>query len=633
MPVLATQLEIFQVLFNARTMSDDIQSQINNLAQTNTKIDGGEFLDEVENVKPEEVEVEKEEIKKKPVVFERSAVSESGLRISAEGKEDELNKKMKEIDLSRKEVEIKSEAVTQGYEYIDLKGLPIVPEALGVISEEHAKQYGVICFMLKPGIQMRLAILKDNEETNNFIEGLRGEYNIEVKVFLTSQNSFENAMKLYVALPKIIEHTDDVKILEEGLEHSVGELKDLSDLKNKIDQISTTEVFSLILAAAIKIEASDVHIEAEENGIELRFRIDGVLHEVAKLDRKIWEHLISRIKLNSKLKINVKDKPQDGRFSVKVNKQAIDFRVSTLPTAFGESVVMRILYHSKVKDMSLDKLGIEGYNREIIDMEIKKPNGMVIITGPTGSGKTTTLYAILNKLNTAENKIITIEDPIEYKIAGINQSEINKGKDYTFAKALRSVLRQDPDIVLVGEIRDQETAEISLNAALTGHLLFSTLHTNDAVGAIPRFLSLGSKPYLLAPAINVSMAQRLIRKVCQHCKQEEILNEEIKGIVRNELETLPESYKNKEVIDINNLKFYKGQGCEKCAGLGYKGQFGVFESFVITDEIRDLILADKISEHQLNEMARKNGMISMRQDGILKALKGITSLAEVLRVT
>jgi type II secretory ATPase GspE/PulE/Tfp pilus assembly ATPase PilB-like protein len=481
---------------------------------------------------------------------------------------------------------------------------------------------------------MRLAILKDNEMTRIFINGLRAEYsNIDIKVFLTSQNSFNAAFKLYTFLPKIIKHPDEVKILESDLEKSVSELNDLSELEKRVKRTSITEIFSLILAAAIKIEASDIHIEAEEKAIELRFRIDGVLHTVAKLNKDSWDHLISRIKLNAKLKINVKDKPQDGHFSVKINQQSIDFRVSTLPTAFGESVVMRILYHDKVKNMNLDKLGIEGYNREIIDKEIKKPNGMVIITGPTGSGKTTTLYAILNKLNTTDNKIITIEDPIEYKIEGINQSEINKDKDYTFAKALRSVVRQDPDIVLVGEIRDKETAEISLNAALTGHLLFSTLHTNDAVGAIPRFLSLGSKPYLLAPAINVSIAQRLVRKVCEYCKQEENLNEETKEIIKQEMESLPESYKNKMEFDIKNLKFYKGKGCKKCTGLGYKGQLGIFESFVITDEIRDLILVDKVSEHQLNEVAHKNGMITMRQDGILKAAKGITSLDEVLRVT
>ncbi len=646
-------------------MLNDKQQQLNNSTVINNDDLSDEFLSEVDDTKENnlEVDLEKDDIvesenkemikedNKKEIIEEKKEhktfVKEpnpfikptedvnfsSGLKITSEDKEEELEKKMKEITLARKEDEAKSQAVAQGYEYIDLKGLPIVPEALSIISEEHAKQYGIICFMYQKDRQMRVAILKDNEKTRTFISGLKAEYNVEVKVFLTSKNSFDNAFKLYAALPKIIEHPDDVKILESDLEKSVGELNDLSELKDKINHISMTEVFSLILAAAIKIEASDIHIEAEEEGIELRFRIDGVLHKVAKLNKESWEHLISRIKLNSKLKINVKDKPQDGRFSVKINDQPLDFRVSTLPTAFGESVVMRILYHDKVKNMSLDKLGIEGYNKEIIDAEIEKPNGMVVITGPTGSGKTTTLYAILNKLNTADNKIITIEDPIEYKIAGINQSEINKDKGYTFAKALRSVVRQDPDIILVGEIRDQETAEISLNAALTGHLVFSTLHTNDAAGAIPRFLSLGGKPYLLAPAINVSVAQRLVRKVCQHCKQEETLNEETKEIIRKEIESLPESYKNKVDLNINNLKFYKGKGCKKCAGLGYKGQLGIFEVLVITDEIRDSILANNVSEHQLNELAHKNGMITMRQDGILKAAQGITSLAEVFRVT
>ncbi|HRY63624.1 MAG TPA: GspE/PulE family protein, partial [Patescibacteria group bacterium] len=276
----------------------------------------------------------------------------------------------------------------------------------------------------------------------------------------------------------------------------------------------------------------------------------------------------------------------------------------------------------------------DDYNFAIVEKEIAKPNGLLVITGPTGSGKTTTLYSILNKLNTADNKIITVEDPIEYKLEGINQSEVKEDKGYTFAKALRSIVRQDPDILLVGEIRDQETVEIVLNAALTGHLVLSTIHANSAAGVIPRFMALGAKPYLLSPSINVSIAQRLVRRVCNFCKQPVVLDDKEKERVAQEMGSLPE--KRKQMVgmtEFNNPVFYKGQGCKECSGLGYKGQVGIFEILQITDELKQMILDGDVSEQQIRQAAIKNGIVTLAQDGILKAMQGITSLEEVFRVT
>ncbi len=566
-------------------------------------------------------------------------ISEFGIKgvepkITSQEKEEALINKIKEIKLSHLEKEANLRATQQGLEYINLAGLPIVPEALKIIDEKDAREKQIICFLYRPNREMRLAVVQNNQLVRNFIDELASNYpGINIRVFLTSKDSFDKAVKKYASLPKIIDNPDEVKILEADLKKNINRLDDLHKIETEINQASTTEIFSIILAAAIKLNASDIHIEAEEKYIKLRFRIDGVLHEIAKLDKQVWQRLLARIKLSAKLKINVVDKPQDGNFSVNLAGERVDFRISSLPTAYGESIVIRALYHNKVKRMTLDNLGIDGYNRKIIDQEIQKPNGMMIITGPTGSGKTTTLYAILNKLNTTDNKIITVEDPIEYKITGINQSEIKKDKGYTFAKALRSIVRQDPDVILIGEIRDSETAEIALNAALTGHLVFSTLHTNKATGVISRFLSLGAKTYLLAPAINVSLAQRLVRRVCQHCKYEVSLTSEQKEIVKKDLEALPDAYdKDKLNLNINELKFYEGRGCQHCAGLGYKGQIGIFEVFVVTDEVRELILNNQISEFHLNDLARRYGMVTMRQDGIIKASQGITSLSEVFRV-
>lgn len=557
------------------------------------------------------------------------------VKVADEGVKEELQDKIKKIELERKEAEVQAEANIIGLGYINLIGLPIVPEALRLIDENKAHQLGVVCFMYRQDKEARLAMRSYNQSVKELIAEIKEQHdNLLIGLYLTSEASINAAWELYSRLPKIIKQVDDVTILEKDISSIAIADDNINGLSTRLKKASTTEILSLIIASAIKVEASDIHIEAEENKIQLRFRIDGVLHTVADMERLVYEKLISRVKLNSKLKINVKDKPQDGNFSVHIAGKEIDFRVSSLPTSYGESIVMRVLYHDKVKGFTLDKLGIEQYYADLLQREINRPNGMIIVTGPTGSGKTTTLYAILNKLNTENNKIITIEDPIEYKIEGINQSEVKPARDYTFSKGLRSIVRQDPDIILVGEIRDTETAEIALNAALTGHLVFSTLHTNDAVGAIPRLLALGAKTYLLAPALNIIVAQRLVRRLCPECRQAMIPASEEQNRVNDEILAWPDKYRHflPAAGLVHELKFYRSHGCSACHGLGYRGQVAIFEIFVVTDQVKEIILSSGMSELKLKEIARDNGMISMAQDGILKAASGITSLEEIFRV-
>ncbi|MFC1622665.1 GspE/PulE family protein [Patescibacteria group bacterium] len=542
-------------------------------------------------------------------------------------KEQALDEKMKELKQKEFEDELRIKAQQSGVGYINLANIPIPADVLSKIDLIDAKERNIICFYYVEHKVARLALMvKDNEETKIEISEIKKEFEsklgVSIEVFFTSAKSFSSAIKLYEALPKIKPPSKGVEISAQDLEKFSGQLNSLSEVKELIRSSSTTELVAVMIAAGLKTEASDIHVEAETDDVKLRYRIDGVLHTAAELDKAVWQKLVSRIKLLSNLKLNITEKPQDGRFSIFLKDEKVDVRVSTLPTNYGESVVMRLLM-SKVASLSLEDLGLEENYFKLLKKHISRPNGMIITTGPTGSGKTTTLYAVLNKLNKPETKIITIEDPIEYEIKGINQSQVGANKEYTFAKGLKSIVRQDPDIVMVGEMRDLETVDIALNAALTGHLVLSTLHTNNAAGAIPRFLAMGTKPYLLAPALNLVIAQRLIRKLCD-CKKEIQLDENQKKQVQEVADGLK--------MSLDDIKFYGPTGCEKCNQLGYKGRVGVFEMFEMNKEIEDNILSNQVSENVIKEVAVKNGMTTLTQDGMLKVIKGITSLEEVIRV-
>ncbi len=520
------------------------------------------------------------------------------------------------------------QAQSVGLPYIDLSSFPVSSEALRLVAEEDAHELGAVCFYFSPE-EIRVGTIELTRDVQQYLETLVERYHANVVPYLISSHSFERVLKLYGNLPVIKPVTKDIVITDEEIASYQGAIDNLTSLEEQFKNVNITDILTLMVAAALKLNASDIHVEAEEEGIAVRYRIDGVLHEAAKLPKEQWKRFVSRIKLLAALKINVTDRPQDGRVTLRLSKDSLDVRVSTMPTIHGESVVMRVLF-SGSKGVTYDELGLRGAAFELLSKEVQRPNGMIITTGPTGSGKTTTLYGILRTLNQPGVKIITLEDPIEIKMEGINQSQVDPSHDYTFAKGLRSILRQDPDICMVGEIRDLETAEIAIQAALTGHLMLSTIHTNSAAAAIPRFLSMGVKPFLLAPALNSIIGQRLVRRVCPHCVEDDVLSKERFDQIQKILGALPPSEKG--AANLSSLKFYKGKGCSECSGLGYKGRIGIYEIFTMTKEVESIILSGKVSEYAIQELAVKNGMVTMVQDGLLKALEGITSVDEVFRV-
>ncbi|MBP6859624.1 MAG: type II/IV secretion system protein [Candidatus Magasanikbacteria bacterium] len=544
------------------------------------------------------------------------------------GAEEKFDKKIHEIDLKNKEELVAQKASSLGLPYIDLSAFPITAESLKTIAEPIAMEQKVICFFNIPG-EIRIGCIEYGDQIQELAYQLGESHHANTQIYLISENSFAKAIKLYANLPIVKPISKDINITDEELEKFKSGVIDFRSLENQFLNVSISDILTLIIASALKVTSSDIHVEAEENGIMVRYRIDGILHDVAKLPKEQWKKFVSRIKLLAALKINITDRPQDGRVTLKLSSGSLDIRVSTMPTIYGESVVMRIL-HSGSKGVTFDELGLRGDAYAKLKKEVERPNGMIITTGPTGSGKTTTMYAILRTLNKQGVKIITLEDPVEIKIDGINQSQVDASRDYTFAKGLRSLLRQDPDICLVGEIRDLETAEIAIQAALTGHLILSTIHTNSASGTIPRFLSMGVKPFLLAPALNSVIGQRLVRKICAACVEEQVLTSEQMERVMKNLTNLPEA--EKKNIDIQNLHFYKGKGCEACSGLGYKGRIGIYEIFTMNKEIEQAILSAQISEYAIQDLAVKGGMVTMVQDGLLKALEKITTVEEVFRV-
>ncbi|OGL89015.1 hypothetical protein A3H75_03045 [Candidatus Uhrbacteria bacterium RIFCSPLOWO2_02_FULL_51_9] len=434
-------------------------------------------------------------------------------------------------------------------------------------------------------------------------------------------------MERYATLPKVIAFKDEVSLSEDALKNFRAIAKDKAQLQKLLAEATITDVVAIVTAAALEMKSSDIHVEAEEKGIAVRFRVDGILQDVATIPKERWKQMISRFKLVASLKINVDNVPQDGRFTIVEDGKKIDVRISTLPTVYGESVVMRIL--KPLSNVEFESLGIRGTSFEQLKEQIARPNGMVITVGPTGSGKTTTLYSILYKLNKPGVKIITLEDPVEYKMEGINQSQIDPSKDYTFAKGLKSLLRQDPDICMVGEIRDLETAETAIQAALTGHLIISTIHTNSAAGAIPRFLAMGVKPFLLAPALNAIIGQRLLRKLCEKCKKPMTLDETQTKKMQEIMATLSQA--GGVTFDATKATWFGPGGCEACHE-GYKGRMGIYEVLIMNKDLEKSILGDKVSEYDIQDLGIKQGMVTMAQDGIMKAAEGITSVQEVFRV-
>jgi len=540
-----------------------------------------------------------------------------------------LQEKLGEIKIKEKETEVSRQADAAGLPYINLVGFPISTDALSVLTKEQASENKMICFF-NNGTEIRLGLVAQDDALQTMINDIAERYHAHVSPYLISEHSWERALKLYDTLPKITHLVGGVEIKEESIKKFEAKISNFKDLNNEINKVSITDVMTIILAAALKANASDIHVEAEEKGIAVRLRVDGTLHDSAEIDKDKWRKIISRLKVLARVKINIDDKPQDGRFTIFYDNDKIEVRTSFLPTSYGESVVMRLL-HSESVALGFENLGLLPPAFKILNEEIKKPNGLILTAGPTGSGKTTTLYSILTKLNQPEVKIITLEDPIEYRLKGINQSQVDAKKDYSFAKGLRSILRQDPDIVMVGEIRDNETADIAIQASLTGHLVLSTVHTNDAAGVIPRLLDMGIKPFFMVPAINAVIGQRLVRKLCPDCRRPHTPDEQEKETLDKIIATIsPKS--GLEIPTALPQLYEAGDGCPKCKGIGYKGRVGIYEIFTMNEAIKKLTL-DGAAAFEIMKQAIEDGMITMLQDGIYKYLQGLTDYREVMAIS
>ena len=520
----------------------------------------------------------------------------------------------------------KAQAHLLGVPYVDLSKESVPSGILQIIPEAIAKKASVVAFA-KEGKDLKVAMLQpDDLQTLDFIKKKTG---LRLHVHLTSQESIRSILKQY----------------EKSLKAEFGDLIDRDaqeatqdeDLAKMAEDLPIVRIVDTLLKHAILQGASDIHIEPLEKEILVRYRIDGILHQAMTLPKNVLPGIVARVKVLSNLKLDEHRLPQDGRFKIEKEEYKISFRVSILPVFDGEKIVMRLLDESS-QGLTLEKVGLHGEALEIVHRQIKKPNGMILVTGPTGSGKTTTLYTAMDILNQPEVNISTIEDPVEYRMDNINQTQVHAKIGMTFATGLRALLRQDPDIIMVGEIRDEETLDIAIHAAMTGHLVLSTLHTNSAAGAVPRMIDMGSEPFLIASTTNVVMAQRLVRKLCADCREEYTLD-------AKSLATLNKTYEMEKILSVlqklkvvkagatwNKIPFFRPKGCGQCSNTGYKGRTGIFEVLEIDEEVEKMIVQSATTE-QIQRLAQERGMLTMIDDGFFKTVQGMTSLEEVMRVT
>lgn len=522
---------------------------------------------------------------------------------------------------------------------VNLLGMIIENDALRSVPEKDAISLEIAPFNLV-GRNVHVAVRAPNSEKLSYLNNYFAEQGYTPHFYMASLSSLQKAWERYKEISYASgSKMGSITISGESLKSIMVNIKKIEDIKNSILEAeknknnTTSRILEIILAGAIAIDASDIHFEPEEKTIRLRFRLDGVLHELMELPPFVHKFINSRIKLISGLKITNSSIAQDGRFSIFLDETEINLRVSIMPGAYGESIVLRILNPKSIR-VKLEDMGIEPKLFNIFMNGIEKPNGLILLTGPTGSGKTTTLYSFLQKIYSDEIKIITIEDPIEYHLPGISQTQTDDEKGYTFLEGLRSALRQDPDVIMVGEIRDNETAKIAVESALTGHLVFSTLHTNNAAGVIPRLIDLDVNPKILVSALSLSIAQRLVRVLCNNCKKERPATEEELKTINKIIETAKNNGKDfsNYGVDLNNpIKLYDAVGCDNCNKTGFKGRMGIFEA-IQNDENIEAIIIKNPSEREIKAIQAKQGSLSMREDGIVKVLKGITSIDEVKSV-
>jgi len=542
-----------------------------------------------------------------------------------------MEKELEEFKLNSERI-AQELARTLNLHYFNLQLNKPEIDALKFIPKNVAEQAKVLPLKKERNVLI-LGVIDPYSPELEKIKNSLAQQGIEVKIAIISPKSLEIGLEEYKFLKeKKVSYIGTFDINEEILIEVKEKIQKKEEIENLLKDLVSTDpflIFDYLLAGAIKFNASDIHFEPYKDKILVRYRLDGILYDIFSFPKNIYPLLKNRIKVLAGMMINIKDKPQDGSFSIVIDKENIDIRVSTIPTEDDEAIVLRILIFGLIVK-NLEDLGLRKDDLEILEQMIRLPNGLILNTGPTGSGKTTTLYAILMRLKKPELKILTIEDPIEYKIEGISQSQVEEEKGFTFAVALRAFLRHDPDIILVGEIRDEETAQIAIQASLTGHLVLSTLHTNDSLGAIPRLISLGVDSKLIPPALRLVIAQRLIRKICSDCFLEYKPDKEIKNKIQEKLKNLP-SRVDLSDINLDDFSLVKAQGCPKCFETGYKGMIGVFEFLIITKELEKLI-SKKPSETEIYNTV-KNDFVSLQQDALIKALRKITTIEEVERVT
>ena len=511
----------------------------------------------------------------------------------------------------------------------------IVPQnILNLIPEDTARHYGFIAFNRVDNVLDVGMVYPDDTKAQEAVKFIVERLNLKLKVSIIIPSDFKNILQQYQTFAK--EFNDLLQDFQKNFsdvkkKKSPFKLVDLESTAGAVaEEAPIIKLFASILKYAVRARASDIHIEPERNKLRVRFRVDGNLSSSLSLPLSIHQAIITRVKIMTNLKIDETRLPQDGRFVTIIDDKEIDFRVSTFPTALGEKIAIRILDPTSGLK-SIHELGLEGRNLEILENEILKPYGMILITGPTGSGKTTTLYAIMQILNQDKVNIVSLEDPVEYTMEGINQSQVLPEIGYTFARGLRHIVRQDPDIIMVGEIRDNETAELATHSALTGHLVLSTLHTNNAIGVIPRLMDLGVDPFLIPPSLNLMIAQRLARRLCPDCKERVVASEREQQIIDEALTSLPKE--DRERLSYQRPYYiYKSKGCDTCNKKGYLGRVGIFEILKMTFELEQIILSQPSQEKFLAE-AERQGMITLQQDGIIKVLEGMISLEEVLSIT
>jgi len=524
--------------------------------------------------------------------------------------------------------QVKAESLKIPYQKVD--PTTITDKILALIPEETAKNYKVAPLAISGDMAVIGMVDPDDVKAQEALRFTAKQNKMTLGVYVISRGDWELALRRYAPYEREVQEAVKAIGVKPGSSPASQRVVSLDEGSAGIDDAPIIKIVSSTLRAAVDQKASDIHVEPGRTKLRVRFRVDGALKEVASFPLELLQPIVSRIKVLSDLKIDETRIPQDGRFRTVIFGRDVDYRVSTFPTPAGEKVVIRVLDPSMgLKGMA--DLGLTGRNAEWVSEGLAKPFGMVLVTGPTGSGKTTTLYAFLQKLNREDVNILSMEDPVEYFVAGVNQSQIRPEIGYTFASGLRQALRQDPDIIMVGEIRDNETADLAVQAALTGHVVLSTLHTNNAAGVIPRLLDMGVAPFLLPPALNIMLAQRLVRRLCDNCKQPEEASADIQKIIADELGKLAPEVK-ATIKYQAPYKVYKAPGCDKCKGKGTLGRIALYEVMKMTRELEDIIAAGA-SEGRIMDEGLRQGMVSLRQDGIMKALDGTISMEEVLRET